>query len=191
MLERVGTEGVEAALDRYPHQFSSGMRQRMMIASLMLLEPALLIADEPTTALDVSVQAQILELIARLQQEENLAVLMISHDLGVVAGYADEVAVMYAGKIVEQADVDTLFAAPTHPYTAGLMRAAPRLTKQRNPERLVEIPGTVPALGARGGGCSFSTRCASAIPACTQSVPELLEVAPEHRVACLLQRPAR
>lgn len=187
LLDRVRIRNPRHTIDDYPHRMSGGMCQRVSIAMALASRPKLLIADEPTTALDVSVQAQILELLATLQQEEDLAVLLISHDLGVVAGYADEVAVMYAGKIVEQTHVDTLFAAPKHPYTMGLMRAAPRLGARREMTRLAEIPGTVPALNARPAGCAFVTRCTSAMARCTDVAPELKPVATGHRVACLLQ----
>jgi len=191
LLDRVRIRDPRHTFDDYPHRMSGGMCQRVSIAMALAARPRLLIADEPTTALDVSVQAQILELLATLQQEDDLAVLLISHDLGVVAGYADEVAVMYAGKIVEQAGVDALFAAPKHPYTIGLMRAAPRLGGRRDAERLVEIPGTVPALGARPAGCAFVTRCGSAMAGCAGIVPRLETVAAGHKVACLLHPAAR
>jgi peptide/nickel transport system ATP-binding protein len=191
LLDRVRIRDPRRTFDDFPHRMSGGMCQRVSIAMALAARPRLLIADEPTTALDVSVQAQILELLATLQQEEDLAVLLISHDLGVVAGYADDVAVMYAGKIVEQADVDTLFAAPKHPYTIGLMRAAPRLTGHRAVERLVEIPGTVPALGARPAGCAFVTRCGVSIAGCADAVPELGVTEAGHKVACLLHNRQR
>ncbi len=186
LLDRVRIRDPRHTFNDYPHRMSGGMCQRVSIAMALAAQPRLLIADEPTTALDVSVQAQILELLATLQHEEDLAVLLISHDLGVVAGYADEVAVMYAGKIVEQADVDVLFAVPKHPYTIGLMRAAPRLSSRRAVERLMEIPGTVPALGARPAGCAFVTRCSAAIAGCADIVPKLDATEVGHKVACLL-----
>jgi len=186
LLDRVRIRDPRHTFNDYPHRMSGGMCQRVSIAMALAAQPRLLIADEPTTALDVSVQAQILELLATLQHEEDLAVLLISHDLGVVAGYADEVAVMYAGKIVEQADVDVLFAVPKHPYTIGLMRAAPRLSSRRAVERLMEIPGTVPALGARPAGCAFVTRCSTAIAGCADIVPKLDATEVGHKVACLL-----
>jgi peptide/nickel transport system ATP-binding protein len=191
LLDRVRIRDPRHTFDNFPHRLSGGMCQRVSIAMALAARPRLLIADEPTTALDVSVQAQILELLATLQQEEDLAVLLISHDLGVVAGYADEVAVMYAGKIVEQADVDTLFASPKHPYTIGLMRAAPRLAGHRTAERLVEIPGMVPALGARPAGCAFVTRCDVSMSECAGTMPKLGGTEAGHKVACLLHKQRR
>ena len=158
MLSLVGIPEPRKRADAYPHEFSGGMRQRAMIAMALANDPKLLIADEPTTALDVTVQAQILELIERLQSEFDTAVVVITHDLGVVAEMADEIAVMYAGRIVEKADTDTIFAAPEHPYTWGLLSSIPRLDSPRG-EELVPIPGRPPSLINLPGGCSFHPRC--------------------------------
>ena len=158
MLSLVGIPEPRKRADAYPHEFSGGMRQRAMIAMALANDPKLLIADEPTTALDVTVQAQILELIERLQSEFDTAVVVITHDLGVVAEMADEIAVMYAGRIVEKADTDTIFAAPEHPYTWGLLSSIPRLDSPRG-EELVPIAGRPPSLINLPGGCSFHPRC--------------------------------
>jgi oligopeptide/dipeptide ABC transporter ATP-binding protein len=180
-LTLVGIGAPERRLAQYPHELSGGLRQRVMIAMALACRPDLLIADEPTTALDVTIQLQILELIARLRRELGMAVLLITHDLGVIANYADRVAVMYAGRIVEQARAADLFRAPRHPYTAGLLAARPRLHGERGP--LAAIPGTVPSPRARPAGCSFAARCARALERCRQERPELDGV-PEHRTAC-------
>jgi peptide/nickel transport system ATP-binding protein len=186
LLDRVLLPDPRRCHGEYPHRLSGGMCQRVAIAMALAGQPRLLIADEPTTALDVTVQAQILELIARLQLEEAMAVLFITHDLGLVAGYADRVAVMYAGRIVEEAPVDTLFARPLHPYTTRLLQAAPRLAAQRLPGRFAEIPGQVPQLGQRPPGCAFEPRCTIADIRCTIAPPNAFEPAPDHRVACFL-----
>ncbi|MGH6946950.1 MAG: ABC transporter ATP-binding protein, partial [Kiloniellales bacterium] len=157
MLRQVGVGAAERRVDLYPHQLSGGLRQRVMIAIALICRPALLIADEPTTALDVTIQAQILELLRRLQSEFGLSVLLITHDLGVVAELCDVVAVMYAGRIVERADARSLFARPRHPYTQGLLKALPRLGVRGT--KLQSIPGTVPPPGRRGRGCAFAARC--------------------------------
>jgi peptide/nickel transport system ATP-binding protein len=175
-------------LDNYPHEFSGGMRQRVMIAMALANDPRLLIADEPTTALDVTVQAQILALIRRLQDELDTAVVMITHDLGVIAETVDDVAVMYAGRIVEQAPVQTIFGAPEHPYTWGLLRSIPRLDLPRTAD-LVPIPGRPPSLINLPGGCSFHPRCPY-VRDRHRKVEPPLEVVPDdpgHRVACLLE----
>ncbi len=158
MLGLVGIPEPRRRVDSYPHEFSGGMRQRVMIAMALINDPKLLIADEPTTALDVTVQAQILELIQRLQRELDTAIVMITHDLGVVAEVADDIAVMYAGRIVEHADKDTIFAMPEHPYTWGLLKSIPRLDSPRD-EELVPIPGRPPSLINKPPGCSFHPRC--------------------------------
>ena len=158
MLGLVGIPEPRRRVDSYPHEFSGGMRQRVMIAMALINDPKLLIADEPTTALDVTVQAQILDLIQRLQRELDTAIVMITHDLGVVAEVADEIAVMYAGRIVEHADKDTIFATPEHPYTWGLLKSIPRLDSPRG-EELVPIPGRPPSLILKPPGCSFHPRC--------------------------------
>ncbi len=192
MLGLVGIPDAQDRLDSHPHEFSGGMRQRAMIAMALINEPRLLIADEPTTALDVTVQAQILELIQRLQSELGMAVIMITHDLGVVAELADDVAVMYAGRIVEHGPKTTIFDAPEHPYTWGLLGSIPRLTAPRD-EELVPIPGRPPSLINRPSGCSFHPRCPYVRPAHTEVEPSLEPISadPAHRVACLLAEPAR
>jgi oligopeptide/dipeptide ABC transporter ATP-binding protein len=170
----------------YPHQLSGGMRQRAMIAMALACRPALLIADEPTTALDVTIQAQILALVLELQKELGMGLILITHDLGVVAQTAQRVIVMYAGKKVEEADVETLFANPRHPYTRGLMASIPALpTSGTNTEaRLAEIPGTVPALTHLPPGCAFAPRCALAIRRCHEEYPPLLDYGGDHLAAC-------
>ena len=183
-LRKVGIPSPETRVDNYPHEMSGGMRQRVMIAMAMSCDPSLLIADEPTTALDVTIQAQILDLIRELQQEMGMSVLLITHDLGVVAETAHKVAVMYAGKVVEYASVETLFERPRHPYTIGLFRSLPDLAGPG--ERLVTIPGIVPSANAFPSGCRFRTRCPIATERCAQEVPPLapLEEGGEHTVAC-------
>jgi len=187
MLGLVGIPEPRRRAESYPHEFSGGMRQRAMIAMALANDPKLLIADEPTTALDVTVQAQILELIERLQSEFDTAVVVITHDLGVVAEMADEIAVMYAGRIVEKAKADTIFAAPEHPYTWGLLSSIPRLDTPRG-EELVPISGRPPSLINLPGGCSFHPRCPYVREAHKRVDPTLDEVPgdPNHKVACLL-----
>jgi peptide/nickel transport system ATP-binding protein len=178
-------EAVRRAQD-YPHRLSGGMRQRVMIAIALACEPDVVIADEPTTALDVTIQAQILETLADLQARLGAAVIMITHDLGVVAEVADRVVVMYAGHKVEEAPVATLFARPRHPYTSGLMRSVPRVSapgRAAGRVRLPEIPGMVPPPDQRPPGCPFAPRCALASPRCA-AMPPLVEHAPGHRAAC-------
>ncbi len=186
MLTKVGIPSPEQRVDEYPHQLSGGMRQRVMIAMAMSCDPKLLIADEPTTALDVTIQAQVLDLIRGLQAESGLGVLLITHDLGVVAENANHVAVMYAGKVVEYAPVAELFARPRHPYTIGLFRSLPDLAAPG--ERLQTIPGIVPAAHAFPSGCRFRTRCPIAVDHCAAVEPPLVDSAgpglPEHTVAC-------
>jgi peptide/nickel transport system ATP-binding protein len=177
-------------VDSYPHQLSGGMRQRVMIAMALVLGPDVLIADEPTTALDVTVQAQILELIRGLQREFSTAVVLITHDLGVIAETADQVAVMYAGRIVEQGPLATILEAPEHPYTWGLLQSIPRLDSPRR-ERLHPIEGTPPSLIAPPSGCHFHPRCPYAMPICTRIDPGLLESDPRHLVACHLPVPEK
>ena len=167
----MGFRKAENRIDDYPHQFSGGMRQRVMIAMALINDPDLLIADEPTTALDVTTQAQILELMKRLQEEFGSAIIFITHDLGVVAETADDVLVMYAAKIVEQANVDDLFNRPQHPYTWGLMGSLPRLDV--NVERLTQIPGQPPSLLRPPSGCRFHPRCPHVMEVCKTNVPEL------------------
>ena len=187
MLAQVGIGNPKQRAQEYPHQFSGGMRQRAMIAMALSCNPSLLIADEPTTALDVTIQAQILELMKALQAEFRMAILMITHDLGVIAEMADRVAVMYTGKVVELADVKTIFDEPLHPYTVGLMRSIPRVGGKVN-KRLATIPGSVPDPFALPKGCTFSTRCpAPKRERCfgPDDVP-LTEVNPGHWVRCTL-----
>jgi peptide/nickel transport system ATP-binding protein len=171
----------------YPHQFSGGMRQRVMIAMALSCNPKLLIADEPTTALDVTIQAQILELLHDMKSQFGMAIMLITHAMGVVAETAQRVIVMYAGKVVEEAGVDQLFATPRHPYTQGLIRSIPRIdTAATQKVRLEAIGGTVPSLLRPPPGCRFAARCRFAQDACTQAVPHLREVEPGHKVACIL-----
>ncbi|TFF23253.1 ABC transporter ATP-binding protein [Jiella endophytica] len=183
MLELVEIPAAASRLDDYPHELSGGMRQRVMIALALVCAPQLLIADEPTTALDVTVQAQILDLMRRLQREMGMSILFITHDMGVVAEMADDVAVMYAGAIVEEAGVEALFARPAHPYTRGLLASIPRPDRPEG-ERLKAIPGAVPPLTALPPGCAFAPRCPHALPACDQPVA-LEAVLPAHRAACI------
>jgi peptide/nickel transport system ATP-binding protein len=192
LLGEVGIPQPETRVNDYPHEFSGGMRQRAMIAMALVNEPALLVADEPTTALDVTTQAQILSLLARLQRDRGMAVILITHDLGVVAENADEIAVMYAGRIVEQASAIRLFEAPQHPYTWGLLRSIPSLTGPAG-EELHPIPGLPPSLINVPSGCSFHPRCAYAKPRHAEVEPALLpaEGAADHRVACLLSQEER
>src|SRR3712207_6267946 len=192
MLNLVGIPGPRRRASSYPHEFSGGMRQRAMIAMALANDPKLLIADEPTTALDVTVQAQILELIERLQREFDTAVVIITHDLGVVAEMADEIAVMYAGRVVEQGKADTIFAAPEHPYTWGLLSSIPRLDSPRG-EPLVPIGGRPPSLINLPSGCSFHPRCPYVKEAHTRIDPVLdpVDGNPDHKVACLLDAGTR
>lgn len=183
MLARVGIGDPYQRMRQYPHQLSGGLRQRVMIAMALVLGPRLLIADEPTTALDVTTQAQILMELRRLSADLGTAVLLITHDLGVVAQLCDEVAVMYAGRLVEQASCHALFARPRHRYTAGLLQTMPRIRPVR-PERLPVIPGAVPGLEDRPAGCGFAPRCAHAGPECTRGPVPLVRVGAS-RVACL------
>ncbi len=183
LLEWVGLPDPARRLDDYPHQFSGGMRQRVMIAMALACGPAILIADEPTTALDVTIQAQIVELVKRLRQDVGMAMIWITHDLGVVAGLADRVIVMYAGFIVEEADVDTVYEDPRHPYTQALLAALPRVDRRRD-RRLKSIPGAPPNLLVESHGCPFAARCERVIDRCRTENPILEAVAPHHRIAC-------
>jgi len=187
MFRLVGIPAPEQRVRAYPHQLSGGMRQRVMIAMALACRPKLLIADEPTTALDVTIQAQILELLGRLQRELDMAVLLITHDLGVVAETCDEVVVMYAGRIVEAAPTASLLRAPRHPYTAGLLASVPRLDDSG--ERLTEIPGMVPPLHARPLGCKFQDRCPRVQARCRAEEPPLDPLAPDHLVRCFYPVP--
>lgn len=182
LLQLVGIPAAEERVNDYPHQLSGGMRQRVMIAIALACNPELLIADEPTTALDVTIQAQILDLMKRLQKEFGMAILMITHDLGVVAEMASEVAVMYAGQIVEYAGVDTIFESPVHPYTAGLLQSIPRLDVKQ--ETLFVIEGVVPNPICFPPGCRFAPRCSKATGRCQNEQPELLPYNQEHLVRC-------
>jgi peptide/nickel transport system ATP-binding protein len=183
LLQEVGIPDPANRLKAYPHQLSGGMRQRVMIAIALAAEPEILIADEPTTALDVTVQAQILEVLDRLRENHGMAVLLITHDLGIVAGRADRVAVMYAGQIVEEAPTELLFAHPSHPYTQGLFASVPRITGPL--QRLSPIKGSVPAPSAWPSGCRFRPRCPKAFDR-SELEPPLLPVEPDHRMRCWL-----
>jgi peptide/nickel transport system ATP-binding protein len=183
LLGEVGIPDAARRAHEYPHQLSGGMRQRVMIAMAIACHPALLLADEPTTALDVTIQAEILSLLGALRARHGMAMVLITHDLGVVAEQADEVAIMYAGRIVEHAPVEALFAHPRHPYTQALLRAMPTLGQRR--ERLETIPGQVPSLTRMPSGCAFRERCALAVDACAAIPPPLEERAPGHLVACI------
>ena len=188
MLRKVGIPDPKERIKAYPHEFSGGMAQRVMIAMALACEPELLIADEPTTALDVTIQAQILDLMRDLQRDSNTAVILITHDLGVVAEMADRVAVMYAGEVVEETDVETLFAEPKHPYTQGLIGSVPILGQLK--DELAVIPGNVPNLIDLPVGCRFADRCQARVDAglekCTVEKPELLAVGKGHRARCWL-----
>ncbi len=190
LLSEVGIPEPERRVRDYPHQLSGGMRQRVMIAMAMSCHPRLLLADEPTTALDVTIQAQILNLISELKEKNNMAVILITHDLGIVAESAEMVAVMYAGKIVEMSDVDKLFLKPLHPYTNGLIASRPSACAPESrgdaEGYLKTIPGTVPSLYNLPPGCSFSDRCGFVMEKCRVSEPELLEVAEGHFVSCFI-----
>jgi peptide/nickel transport system ATP-binding protein len=186
MLRLVHIPNPQRRVHDYPHQFSGGMRQRVMIAMALSCNPKLLIADEPTTALDVTIQAQILELIAEMKERFGMAVMLITHAMGVVAETAQRVAVMYAGKVVEEAPVGELFARPRHPYTRGLIRSIPRIDRAGRKERLAAIAGIVPSLLEPAPGCRFAARCEFAMPVCTGATPPLRRVATDHEVACVL-----
>jgi peptide/nickel transport system ATP-binding protein/oligopeptide transport system ATP-binding protein len=184
MLERVRIPDAERVVKQFPHQLSGGMRQRVMIAMELSCHPFLLIADEPTTALDVTIQAQILRLIKEMKKEFRASMLLITHDLGVIAEMCDRVAVMYAGSIVEEAQVEEIFAEPKHPYTQGLWGAIPLLDREK--ETLAVIPGTVPDLSQPPAGCTFHPRCAFRFAPCDQIPPPLFQLSPEHLVSCYL-----
>ena len=190
MLASVGIPDPAVRAKQYPHELSGGMRQRVMIAMALILEPQLVIADEPTTALDVTIQAQILELLRELRDRTGLALLLITHDLGVVAEMASRVIVMYAGEVVEEAPVNALFDKPAHPYTEGLLAAVPRFGEEQ--DRLLTIRGTVPPPTAWPSGCRFRDRCPYAWNRCTNEAPALLQVGPAHRARChLVEEPER
>ena len=183
MLELVGINNAEKRMDQYPHEFSGGMRQRAMIAMALICSPKLLIADEPTTALDVTIQAQIMELIVELNRKLNMGVILITHDLAVVAETCRRVAVMYLGQIVEEADVRSLFEHPAHPYTRGLLKSIPTVSGGRR-EELNIIEGTVPLLSQIPRGCRFRPRCPYAVPACAETMPELNVLPSGQKVRC-------
>jgi peptide/nickel transport system ATP-binding protein len=189
MLRLVHIPTPERRVHDYPHQFSGGMRQRVMIAMALSCDPKLLIADEPTTALDVTIQAQILDLLTEMKSRLGMAIMLITHAMGVVAETAQRVVVMYAGKVVEEAPVERLFARPLHPYTQGLIRSIPRIDKDAGKkQRLEAIGGMVPSLIEPPPGCRFAARCRHATADCVKAMPELLEVEPGHKAACILYR---
>ena len=181
LLEMVGIPDAEQRLKAYPHELSGGMRQRVVIAIALACSPQVIIADEPTTALDVTIQAQIIDQVRELRETLGTAVIWITHDLGVVAGLADRVLVMYGGRIVEQAPVKSLYASPQHPYTQGLLASLPRMDSH---DDLVSIPGTPPNLYNEPTGCSFAPRCPHAFDRCESEIPSLMQVGDEHEVAC-------
>jgi oligopeptide transport system ATP-binding protein len=183
MLSLVGIPDASIRVSHYPYQFSGGMRQRIMIAIALAAQPKLLIADEPTTGLDVTVQAQILELLKEIQRKMEMSILFITHDLGVVANICDRVIVMYAGSIVEEADVYTLFSKPYHPYTKALLRSCPRLDKDHR-EKLIPIKGSPPSLSFRSKGCSFCPRCDDVMQICQLEPPKIKELTQGHRARC-------
>ena len=186
MLELVGINNVAKRMKQYPHEFSGGMRQRVMIAMGLICHPKLLIADEPTTALDVTIQAQILELMKELQKKTHMGIIFITHNLGVVAEICDKVSVMYAGKIVEQGPVDDIFYKPGHPYTVGLLRSMPRVDAESY-ERLIPIEGTPVDMLNPPEGCPFAPRCEHAMKICLQKMPPYVELGEGHRSACWLR----
>jgi oligopeptide transport system ATP-binding protein len=183
LLELVGIPHAYSRVGEYPHTLSGGMRQRVMIALALAAKPKLIIADEPTTALDVTIQAQILDLMQKIKNKTGTSFLLITHDLSVVAGYCDRVMVMYAGKMVEKATVNDLFTAPSHPYTQGLLQSIPRLDMPKN-SPLIPIEGSPPNLTEETIGCAFCTRCQYSLPICKEQTPELKEITKGHEVAC-------
>ncbi|MCR8642736.1 ABC transporter ATP-binding protein [Paenibacillus sp. N1-5-1-14] len=187
MLRKVGIPRPEAVVDQYPHQLSGGMRQRVMIAMAMSCDPELLIADEPTTALDVTIQAQILDLMKQLNRDSGTAIMMITHDLGVVSEICDRIVVMYAGKVVEEGDKRSILKNPQHPYTKGLIQSVPDMSSKQ--ERLYSIPGTVPSPRALPQGCRFAPRCEYVMEKCHQEMPSLMAIDADHRSRCWLHMP--
>ena len=185
MLKLVGIPDPEQRVDEYPHLLSGGMRQRVMIAMALSCNPELLIADEPTTALDVTIQSQIMDLLAKIQNELGMAILLITHDLGVVAESTDRMEVMYAGRIVEYADTETLFLKPKHPYTIGLMESIPLLGREKKVKRLPTISGVVPSLFDLPEGCLFSDRCPDVFTGCREISPRSYKVGKNHMARCL------
>ncbi|MCJ7724413.1 MAG: ABC transporter ATP-binding protein [Anaerolineales bacterium] len=190
LLEMVGIPKAKDRLNDYPHQFSGGMRQRVMIAMALACAPQILIADEPTTALDVTIQAQIIELVKRLRDELGMAIIWITHDLGIIAGLAQHVIVMYGGYFIEEASVKELYGNPQHPYTIGLLGSLPRLNESGH-QRLVSIDGSPPVLMEKPNSCPFAPRCNYAIEHCWQENPVLETIAPDHRVACWVDSQTR
>jgi oligopeptide transport system ATP-binding protein len=188
MLRLVGIPSPESRVNQYPHQFSGGMRQRAMIAIALSCAPKILIADEPTTALDVTIQAQIMELMKELQEKMNTSIILITHDLGVVADVADRVVVMYAGKVVETGTVEEIFYRPRHPYTWGLMASMPRLDQKKEQE-LLPIPGSPPNLIAPPKGCPFAARCKHVMKICQERMPDVTNISSNHQVSCWLEHP--
>jgi peptide/nickel transport system ATP-binding protein/oligopeptide transport system ATP-binding protein len=188
MLKKVQIPAPEKRVHEYPHQLSGGMRQRAMIAMALACNPEILIADEPTTALDVTIQAQILDLMLQLRRDYDTAIMMITHDLGVIAEIAQRVIVMYAGKVVEEANAIAVFEDPKHPYTQGLLQSIPKLGQRsiQGRQRLREISGIVPSLYELAPGCHFSPRCPRAMEICSQSAPKMIDVGNGHRVRCFL-----
>ncbi|MDE0406936.1 MAG: ABC transporter ATP-binding protein [Alphaproteobacteria bacterium] len=193
MLKAVHIPAAERRVREFPHQMSGGMRQRVMIAMALACQPSVLIADEPTTALDVTVQAQVFDLLKELQEKTGTAIILISHDMGAIAEMADRVMVMYAGRIVEEAATDEILESPRHPYTRGLIACVPHMEEEPPPERsaLTEIPGVVPALTDLGSGCSFAPRCDHATDLCRSRAPQPFAVDADHRAACWLYGEAR
>ena len=188
LLERVGIPDAQSRMNQYPYELSGGMRQRVMIAIAMISSPRILIADEPTTALDVTIQAQILELLREIQEKEKMSIILITHDLSVIANFCDRVIVMYAGEIIEKAPVEELFRVPKHPYTRRLLNSIPRLDLP--PKRhLYSIHGSPPDLSCKLKGCSFYSRCPHAMPICHDGKPKAFEIEPEHHVSCWLFAP--
>ncbi|MCB9707786.1 MAG: ABC transporter ATP-binding protein [Myxococcales bacterium] len=190
MLDVVGIPAPSDRIESYPHQLSGGMRQRVMIAMALSCEPQLLIADEPTTALDVTIQAQILELLTQLQEQLAMSIVLISHDLGIIAEFAHDVVVMYAGKVVEEASTSRIFSHPKHPYTQGLLRSVPSYADNAQGARLPTIPGMVPDLRDLPQGCRFQDRCPKVIPECRMAEPELRELGEGQRAACIVAKPS-
>ena len=184
VFHMVGIPAAKSRINDYPHQMSGGMRQRVVIAMALACNPKLMIADEPTTALDVTIQAQILDLMNKLKEEAGASILFITHDLGVIAEMAQNVAVMYAGKVMEEADVDTLFSEPKHPYTIGLMRSIPALSQEKKRRRLSTIPGVVPSLFKLSEGCLFNERCTEAREECRRIEPPIINLGNGHMVRC-------
>lgn len=185
MLSLVGIPNPEKRFDQYPHEFSGGMRQRVMIAMALSCDPKLLIADEPTTALDVTIQAQILELLKELKNKIDMSIILITHDLGIISDICDRVIVMYAGKVVEEATIDDLFYSPRHPYTLGLLRSIPKLNADEN-ERLIPIEGHPVDMLNPPTGCAFAPRCEHCMKICTSQVPPLFQISETHQAACWL-----